>query len=166
MLLALKNTNASDAGFVQRLWSRLIKIRLSSDYSHGGVVIDGTLYHTTSLKGSEKLEAGEWNPDHWHMLDIGGDDAAAIERFNQLLQQPKGRVKAWIWKLLKGYDWFSLMAFVGVKARVSWLKYCFETCWFLRYGENPGFKVTPERLLARSLLDFQLNSGKFVERKA
>ena len=46
MYLALKRTPASDATRAQREFAALTKWRLCSQYSHGGIVLDGWLYHS------------------------------------------------------------------------------------------------------------------------
>ena len=46
------------------------------------------------------------------------------------------------------YDWFSLIAFVGLSASDSDKLYCFEWMWLAVTQQNPNFRVTPEILLA------------------
>lgn len=147
MKIALRRDAATGATALQRLFCKLIKLRLVSQFCHGGVDIDGTLYHITATHGPHTLGPGQWNPDAWLLVDVGGDDAKAIELFNDFREPPLGLFQRAIYKLVNGYDWFSLLAFVGPMIRVGWLMYCFELCWLMRKGESPTFRVTPEMLI-------------------
>ena len=151
MKLALKKEHSVNATTPQKVFSNLIKARLVSEYSHSGVVIDGVLYHVTGSKGYDKAQPGEWDPAKWDVNDIGGDDGRAKSEFEKASTPPEGGFKRFVWKLLKGYDWFSLVAFVGPLVRVSWLNYCFELSFRMITGEKPTFRVTTERLLAEGL---------------
>ena len=153
MKIALRRDSASDATPIQRLFSKLIKVRLVSQFCHGGVVIDGTLYHITGLHGAHSLAPGEWSPGNWQLVDVGGDDARAVALFNDFCKPLQGWFKRCVYKLTKGYDWFSLLAFVGPMVRVGWLLYCFELCWLMSKGESPDFRVTPELLIMEAIHD-------------
>jgi hypothetical protein len=93
------------------------------------------------------MQPGEWNPDKWDLIDYGGDDARAIAEFEAACTPPEGWWHKFWWKITKGYDVFSLLAFVGPGVRVSWLHYCFELCYRMMTGQPPAFRVTPEMLL-------------------
>jgi len=147
MKIALRRDAAKDATAIQRLFCTLIKVRLVSQFCHGGIVIDGALYHITGSHGAQVLQPGNWTPESWLLFEVGGDDGKAIELFNDLREAPLGLFQRAIYKLTKGYDWFSLLAFVGPMVRVSWLQYCFELCWLMSRGSSPTFRVTPEMLI-------------------
>lgn len=137
MLLALRRDAPAGAAWPQRFFCWLIRARLVSQYCHGGIVIDGCLYHATSANGLHCLKPGEWAPENWDLIGVGAD-----------------RETAWrMWLRYGGakYDWFSLLAFVGLRTRDSERMYCFEWCWMAITGENPGFRVTPEMLLAKGI---------------
>ena len=101
------------------------------------MVINGCLYHATSARGLHVLGPGEWTPDNWDLIDThpAPSEAAKVRR---------------MWRLYAGagYDWFSLLAFVGLRVRDSGRLYCFEWCWMCITGEIPKFRVTPEMLLS------------------
>ena len=137
MFLALKTTTQSDATRMQRLSSQVIKARLVSSYSHGGIVIDGDLYHCTASKGLHKMAAGTWSPDAWEIFDIGGDDATALALFEKY----KGAA----------YAWLRLLTFIGFKTVRDFTKmYCFEWCFLARTTIFPTERSTPEKLFAFS----------------
>ena len=139
MLLALRKDAPAGASLLQRFFCWVIKARLVSQYCHGGIVIDGVLYHSTSTLGLHKLDAVAWTPKSWDLIDIGGDDAVALSIFTR----HEGAA----------YDWFSLLAFVGLRARDRDRMYCFEWCWLAQTGELPTFRVTPEMLTTFALGD-------------
>lgn len=151
MKLALKKQNSDNATLPQKLFSALIKARLVSEYSHSGIVIDEELYHVTASHGYQKLSRESWSPEKWDITDVCGDDVRAKQEFEKASTPPDMAVKQALWKLTKGYDWFSLLAFVGPLVRVSWLNYCFELSYQMLTGEKATSRVTPERLLAESL---------------
>lgn len=153
MKIALRRDPASGATAIQRLFSKLIKVRLVSGFSHGGVVINGVLHHITGSHGLQKLPPGEWEAEKWLLVDVGGDDARAVALFDEFCKPPRGLFQRLTYKLTKGYDWFSLLAFVGPMVRVGWLMYCFELCWFMRKGQSPEFRVTPEMLILEAFHD-------------
>lgn len=147
MLLALRSDAPVGANWLQRLFCWLIRNRLVSMWCHGGIVIDGVLYHSTILRGPHTLQPGEWAPTHWDLFDMGGDDDKARELFAIACQPPENKFARIIWKFTKGYDIFSLIAFVGPNIRVSWLHYCFELCHLMYTGTFPVKRITPEILL-------------------
>lgn len=157
MKLAAKKEHQAGATVLQKGFSETIKLRLVSQYSHSGVVIDGALYNVTGLHGYEVLKPGEWDTGLWDFFDVGGDDERAKLEFEAASQPPKSPFKRFIWKLCKGYDWFSLLAFVGPLVRVSWLNYCFELSYRMMTGLTPTRRVTIEVLLAEG---FRVKSGK------
>jgi hypothetical protein len=135
MLLALKKTTQSNATPVQRLSAWAIKARLVSQYSHGGIVINGDLYHATAADGLHKMHAGTWTPEAWDIYDVGGDDLAALALFEQY----KGAA----------YAWLRLLTFVGLPQISDITKmYCFEVCYLMRWQKISTERMTPEILLA------------------
>lgn len=136
MRLALRTTAASDATLPARFAAGAIKVRLVSQYCHGGIVIGNTLWHATAQHG---VICADFTPESWDLIDLGDVlDADALARVLPLLGA--------------GYDWFSLLAFViPSDATDAQRWYCFELCWFLMTGENPNFRVTPEMLLKKSI---------------
>lgn len=134
MKLALRKGSTSPA-WNHRLAAWLIRTRLMSRYSHGGIVIGDTLYHATATHGvnEEKFIGGP----EWELFDFSGDDKEALRLFAEHVGS--------------GYDWFSLLAFALIPARDSRRWYCFELCWLLITGKNPTERVTPEDLLVLAL---------------
>ena len=153
MQLALRRDASSDATAIQRLFCKLIKARLVSQFCHGGIVIDGVLRHITGSHGPQVLQVGQWTPEKWLLVDIGGNDIKAIELFNQFCMPPQSWFQRLVYKITKGYDWFSLLAFVGPMVRVGWLQYCFELCYLMRNCVSPEFRVTPEMLILEAIHD-------------
>lgn len=145
MLIALRRDAATNANALQRIFSALIKVRLVSQYCHGGMVIDGTLYQITAAHGLQEIGPGAWTPSRWRLIDIGGDDADALAEWHRIKTPPAGW-RGVVWRLLKGYDHFGLLAFVGVPNTVAWLNYCFEVCWRMA-GHRVTGRVTPEMLI-------------------
>ncbi len=137
MKLALRKGPPYNATIWQRIACWVIKARLVSQYCHGGIVIDGNLYHATSSHGLHVLKDGEWTPENWDLIDIDTDKELALHMWLR-------------WAGAK-YDWFSLLAFVGLTARDSSRMYCFEWCWLAITGEAPTFRVTPELLAMHAL---------------
>lgn len=131
MMLALKRESQKGATALQRFFSWVIRTRLVSAFSHGGIVVDGFLYHSTAQKGLHVTD--RWTPENWDLIDIGGDDRAV----RNLFAQHRGA----------GYDWVSLLAFVGLRARDSRKMYRFEWCYLAMTGKTPSEKITPEILL-------------------
>lgn len=129
-MLALRTQPASDATWLDKLAHWLIKARLVTRYPHAGIVIGETLYHATAKRG---LHVTEFHPERWELIDVGGDDDAALALF----REREG----------SGYDWFSLLAFVGLKARDSRRYYCYEWAYHAITGRHPTGRVMPETLL-------------------
>ncbi|MEN9885471.1 MAG: Permuted papain-like amidase enzyme YaeF/YiiX, family [Pseudomonadota bacterium] len=137
MLLALRKDPPKGATLWQRFACWIIKVRLVSHFCHGGIVIDGCLYHSTSARGLHVLKPGEWNPDNWHLIEVSADRDAAW--------------RMWVRHAGAAYDWLSLLAFVGFRVRDSSRLYCFEWCWAAMTGVVPSFRVTPEMLIMAAL---------------
>jgi hypothetical protein len=93
------------------------------------------------------MQPGEWNPDKWDLINYGGDDAQAIAAFEAACTPPEGWWRKFWWKITKGYDVFSLLAFVGPSVQVSWMHYCFELCYRMKTGRKPTARITAEILL-------------------
>ena len=132
MKLALRRTAASNASRFARLAAWAIKVRLVSQYCHGGIAIGDTLYHTTANSG---LCRSSFDPAKWDLFDLGpAQDAAALALFDK----HQGAA----------YDWISLLAFV-LPCRISDRKrfYCFEWAQLCITGIYPQGRVTPEALL-------------------
>jgi len=130
MKLALRRSAAEGASTLDRALSWVIKTRLVTRYPHAGIVIDGVLYHSTGRKG---LHADKLDGADWVLIDIGGNDDRALGLFHEY----RGA----------GYDWVSLLAFVGLKARDSRRMYCYEWCYLAMTGKKYKGRVTPELLL-------------------
>lgn len=130
MLLALRTQPATDATLLDKLAHWLIKARLVTRYPHAGIVIGDRLFHATARRG---LHESDYTPERWTLIDVGGDDDAALALF----REREG----------SGYDWFSLLAFVGLKARDSRRYYCYEWAYHAITGQHPTGRVTPETLL-------------------
>jgi hypothetical protein len=130
MKLALRKGPSPDANALGRLSATAIKLRIVTNYPHSGIVIAGMLYHATAQHG---VIVEPFDPANWIVIDIGGDDARALELF----KEQEG----------KGYDWVSLFAFVMVNASDSQRWYCYELSHYLMTGKRPGDRVTPETLL-------------------
>lgn len=133
MQLALRRDAPTNATQLQEAACWTIRARLVSEFCHGGIVIDGVLYHATAARGLHSMQPSEWTTDNWLLMDVGGDDAAALALFDK----HKGAQ----------YDWIGLLAFVGFRAgRDDWM-YCFEWCYLAITGNNPVGRVTVEKLL-------------------
>lgn len=112
-----------------------IKFRIVSAYSHGGMFDGVYLYDVTATDNMSK-----------HVLE----DKENWDFFVAPVTYDELEVRYLKYMKYK-YDWFSLLAFLGLKARDSDRLYCFEWCHIAITGENPSFKVTPEKLLALCL---------------
>jgi len=135
MKLALRKTPASNAPWNAKLASWAIKVRLVSQYSHGGLVIGDTLYHSTT----HGLHCEPYSPEHWELFDLGDSlDESTLAEFKR--------------RDGTGYDWFSLLAFV-LPGKISDKRrlYCFEWCWLGMTGISPTYRVTPEMLLRQAI---------------
>lgn len=135
MKLALRIGPAQGAGALESLAASIIEERLVTSYPHAGILIDDLLYHATARGG---LKREPLPGDNWLLIDVGDvRDAEAVALYQRL-----GRV---------GYDWFSLLAFAGLKASDSSRLYCYEWCWMAMTGRIPRGRVTVERLLLLAL---------------
>ncbi len=138
MQIVFKTTAPQRATLLQRLACWAIKERLVSRYCHGGIVIEGVLSHSNAAHGLHELSPTEWEPSKWVIVDVGTSrDTAAID----LYERYEGA----------RYDWFSLLAFVGLRVRDKRRLYCFEWCWLALTGEAPTKRITPEMLLAKAV---------------
>lgn len=138
MYLALRKSPPTGAGFFEKLGCRVIRSRLVSDYSHGGIVINGVLYHSTYKGGLHSLPLKAWTPERWDLFLLpysGSVEARALDLFNKLKGAP--------------YDWPALLSFIGCGDRLDRKTsfYCFEWCWLALTGDYSNGKVTPEKLL-------------------
>lgn len=116
------------------------RARLVTLFCHGAIVIRGDLYHVTTTKGVHCLKAGEWEPEKWDLsedIDTERDDARLA-----LFEQYKGAK----------YDWFSLLAFVGIHAKNDRKVYCFEFVHIMFHLINIG-QAVPERITPEVLYD-------------
>lgn len=129
--LALKRTAAQDAGLLGKIGAWAIKARLVSQYCHGGIVVGDVLMHANAAKGLHATR--EFDPTQWHLYPADVSADIVLQRFAEL-----GEID---------YDWFSLLAFVGLRASDSKRMYCFEWCYFALTGINPSLRVTPEMLI-------------------
>lgn len=136
MKLALRTTAATDATLAARVAAACIKVRLVSDYCHGGIVIGNRIYHATAAHG---LTDSDFTPEHWDLFDVGTDKDLEVLNMYQLLKGTE-------------YDWFSLLAFV-LPWRLSDASrmYCFEWCWMCLENRNPSERITPEMLLKKTI---------------
>lgn len=131
MMLALRRTAADSATWWQRIFAWATRVRLVSDYCHGGIVIDGLLYQVNAASG---LHVTGYDPEKWDLYDAPGNDADALLLYR-------------LWQHAR-YDYIGLLAFVtpwklGQASRL----YCFEWC-ALAMGLPITARITPERLLA------------------
>ena len=95
---------------------------------------DGILYDISS----HGLHAKKMPEDGWILIPVKATLDVADEFFDM--------------NGVLNYDFFSLLAFqLPLTFKDSSRMYCFEWCWYILTGENPGFKVTPERLLTKVL---------------
>lgn len=136
MQLAFRRTAADGANALKRAAAWLTRERLVSEYCHGGIVIDGLLYH---VNADDNLHVTPFSPEKWELFDVGDQyDPYALILFRQM----EGTK----------YDWFSLLAFAipHKSFRDSSRLYCFE--WMaLAMGMPLDGRVTPEKLLAEAL---------------
>lgn len=134
MQLALRRTPPTNATLWQRFACWVIKTRLVSQYCHGGIVIDGHLYHATAKRGLHTLKPNEWSPQNWDIFEVCGDSDLALYNF----KEHEGA----------SYDWVSLLTFIGLSVRDTSRFYCYEWCYFAKTGKIAKNKITPEVLLA------------------
>lgn len=133
VFLAFKSTAPTNPTIFQELAVKAVKSRLVSKYSHGGVVVGDNLLHVTTHDGLHMVKSGDWNPDNWTLFEVDAD----ADQVLALFEQYKGY----------DYDWFSLLAFTGLKASDSKKLYCYEWIYLALTGINPNFRVTPEILM-------------------
>lgn len=127
--LALRTT--PPPGFWPGVFAALTRWRLVTQYAHAGVVIDGTLVHSTLSKGVHTQPFD--SPADWLLLPLDVPAGVAWHRARQ--------------RIGKGYDWASLLAFVlPVPVRWSKADYCFELCQHIATGHPPTTAVTAEQL--------------------
>ncbi len=136
MYLALKRTPASDATRLERRFAALTRWRLVSQYSHGGIVLDGWLYHSALQHGGLSRERFDMHTasDGWDFVYLGPErDRDMLRLFRDYRGTP--------------YDLFGLLAFVlpGHYDDPQSL-YCFEWC-ALAMGIPLRQRMTPELLL-------------------
>jgi hypothetical protein len=120
-------------------YSAIVRALLNSQWSHGVVVIDGRLYESVALKGDQPHAGVRDYPitdeiaAQYDWFDIGGDDAAAVERYNRI----KG----------SSYDFFSLLSYLPVfNVRDSKRFYCYELMLYMM-GHSVKWRVSPEIIL-------------------
>lgn len=145
MMLALRRTAAEDATWWQRLFAWATRVRLVSDYCHGGIVINGMMYQVNAARG---LHVSTYDPAKWDVYDVLGSDETALLLFD-------------LWQHAR-YDYIGLLAFVtpwrlGQSGRL----YCFEWC-ALCLGIPITDRITPERLLAAALNPARERAGFFT----
>lgn len=145
MYIALRRGPASSATYLQRLTSDYIRFRLATIWPHAGVVIAGQLYHVSGHGG---MQVSDYDPAKWDLIDVGGDDAAAVALFHQIKSSGGG------------YDYVELLGFTGARSllrlvrRIPWVRkkldintYCYQLALWLVTLRRPTFRVTPELLL-------------------
>lgn len=145
MMLALRKTPSRSATWWQRLFAWATRVRLVSDYCHGGIVINGMMYHVNAARG---LHVSAYDPAKWDVYDVLGSDETALLLFD-------------LWQHAR-YDYIGLLAFVtpwrlGSAQRL----YCFEWC-ALCLGLPITDRITPERLLAAALNPARQRAGFFT----
>jgi hypothetical protein len=134
MQLAFRRNASERSNITGRIFNAATRARLVSEYCHGGLVIDGNLYHATFNDGLHCVEAGQWEPEKWELIDIGdARDAQALALF----AKHKGAK----------YDAFSLLCFVGLRIHDDNRFYCFEWMMFVLDPENVTDRATPEKIL-------------------
>lgn len=131
--LAFRGKAPSNPTTFQTIATNVTKARLVSQYSHGGIVVNGDLYHVSTHGGLHKEDAGTWTPCNWDLYEIEADKEQVVSLYAKYKGTP--------------YDWFSLLAFVGLSVKDSSKLYCFEWVYLALTGTNPNFRVTPEILL-------------------
>jgi hypothetical protein len=135
MKLALRKTHADGANWGARLAAWAIKARLVSQYCHAGMVVGNTLYHATPTGGLHATT--DWQPHKWVLIDCGQfNHNGATELFTRFSGAR--------------YDWFSLLAFVGLRTRDSRRMYCYEWCWLCLTRYMPNQRITPEMLIEKA----------------
>lgn len=133
MKIAFRKTNAP--GFFPGLFNRYTKWSLKTDYAHGGVVIGGQLWHTTT-RGlqPESLTA----LDDWDLFETPVSDSIGLARIKQ-------------YQGIR-YDAISLLGFkLPIRIRDSRALYCYEVLWLALTGENPSRPISPDTIMAQLL---------------
>lgn len=134
MLLAFEHTR-KDPPLSSRIFSLLVRMRLVTEYPHGGIVENGMLRHSNYLQGLHEVP---FDPEGWHVFEVPD----YVQDGPQLFERFRG----------SRYDVIGLLAFIlPWRARDSSRMYCFEWMWLRMTGEMPGFRVTPEKLLALAM---------------
>ena len=121
------------------IYHTVIRTELNSQWSHGGILINGQFYESTALKGAHHKSGVRDYPmtdaiaADYVFIDIGGDDAAALKRYEQVKNY--------------GYDFLSLLSFLpALNFRDSKRMYCWELMlWMI--GGYAKWRVTPEIIL-------------------
>lgn len=125
--IALQHTKTSGS----KIFHNLVSLRLVTQYPHGGIVENGWLRHANAAHGLHEIP---FDPEGWDVIDVPDLVPGGIHLFDQHRGTP--------------YDMVSLLAFLlPWRARDSKRMYCYEWMWLRLTGENPGFKVTPEKIL-------------------
>jgi hypothetical protein len=123
--------------------SSFIRAWLNSQWSHSAVAINGRLYESVATKnehgnsGVRDYELTDKIASQYEWFDIGGDDNAALARYQSI----------------RGfkYDYLSLISFVPLlNSRDSKRCYCNECTLFL-IGYSVKWRVTPEIILTHVL---------------
>jgi hypothetical protein len=137
MILALRHTLPPGSSLVQRVSAAVIEGRLVTEFSHAGIVIGDTLYHSTGAKGVHAEQGVDLSG--WTLIDLGEmRDARALALFRHV----EG----------SGYDWVSLTSFVVITSSSDSQRwYCYELCWLLLTGTAPRERVTAEMLILQAL---------------
>ena len=128
---AFRKTPPNNPTLFQKIACWVTKARLVSQYCHGGMIVNGDLLHVNTKHGLHKEI--DWTPDNWELFEIKADSQNILELFEKYKQAK--------------YDWFSLIAFVGLSISDPDRLYCFEWMWLAITGQNPSFRITPEMLL-------------------
>jgi hypothetical protein len=130
--LAFRRGPAANATKFQRFGVRVIEGRLVTKYAHGGIVLNGTLYHSTLTEGvhDEPLPKGE----DWILIPTSCGPEEMLIRYAKAKNLP--------------YDAVSLLAYIPF-IKASWSKgfYCYELQLYLLTGAKFGRRVTVESLL-------------------
>ena len=137
--MAFRKTPPTDPTLFQEVACSLTKARLVSQYCHGGMVVNGELLHVNTKYGLFKEGFTESN---WDIFEVKANKQFILDLFDMYKGTP--------------YDWFSLIAFVGLSASDSDKLYCYEWMYLCLTGKNPSFRVTPEILMTEA---YKLNQG-------
>lgn len=145
MYIALRRGPATSATYLQRRISDYIRFRLATLWPHAGVVIAGQLYHVSGHGG---MQVSDYDPAKWDLIDIGGDDAAAVALFHQI----KAGGGGYDYVELLGFTWLRgvlriLRRIPYVRRRLDINTYCYQLALWLATLNRPTFRVTPELLL-------------------